>query len=63
MALALVHPNEHAFTLASCDLEAHHFTDPQARRIRGHQEDAVPRIPRMHQQALEFLDAQDLGEL
>ncbi len=39
------------------------FTDPQARGIRGHQEDAVPRIPRMREQALEFLDAQDLGEL
>jgi hypothetical protein len=39
------------------------FTDPQARSIRGQQEDAVPRIPRMREQALEFLNAQDLGEL
>ena len=39
------------------------FADAQASGIGGHQEDAVPRILRTREQALEFLDAQDLGEL
>lgn len=50
----------------TCDIRAPQpddFTDTQARGIRGHQEDAVPRIPRRHAQALQFLDAQDVGEL
>jgi hypothetical protein len=58
----LVHPNEHAFTLNICDLEAHHFTDPQARRIRGHQEGAVLGMLGRGKEAVKFLDAEHTGE-
>ena len=62
MALALVDPDEHAFTLDIRDLEAHHFTDSQTRRIRGHQEGAVLGMLGRGKEAMEFLDAEHAGE-
>lgn len=44
-------------------LEPDDCADTQARGIGGHQEDTVPRILGVREQALEFLDAQDPWEL
>ena len=60
---ALFDAEQQAITFDIREPQPDDFTDPQARGIRGHQEDTVPRIPRRRQQALECLEAQDLGEL
>ena len=62
-AFPLLNTEQHALTFDIRELQPHDFTHAQACGIRGHQEDAVSRIPRMRKQALEFLDAQNLGEL
>jgi hypothetical protein len=62
-AFPLLDAEQHALTFNIRALQPHDFTDAQARGIRGHQEDTVPGILRLGEQALEFLDAQDLGEL
>jgi len=59
---ALFDAPQQAITCAIRAPQPDDFADAQARGIRGHQEDAVPRIPRRRQQALAFLDAQDVGE-
>jgi hypothetical protein len=60
---ALFDAQQHAITFDIREPQPDDFTHTQARGICGHQEDTVPRIPRMRKQALEFLDAQDLGKL
>jgi hypothetical protein len=52
-----------ALTFDGRELEADDFTDTQARGIGGHQEDTVPGWLGTREQALEFRDAQDLGQL
>jgi hypothetical protein len=50
----------------TCDIrepQPDDFANAQASGIRGHQEDAVPRMLRMREQALECRDAQDSWEL
>ena len=60
---ALLDPDQPALTFKVRELEADDFTDAQARGIGRHQEDPVPGVLGAREQALEFLDAQDLGEL
>jgi len=62
-AFPLLDAEQPALTFDIRALQPDDFTDAQASGIRGHQEDAVPGILRMREQALEFLDAEDLGEL
>jgi hypothetical protein len=62
-AFPLLDAEQHALTFDICELQPHDFTDAQACGIRGHQEDAMPGILRMREQALKFLNAQELGEL
>jgi hypothetical protein len=54
---------QHAPTFAIREPQPDDCTDTQACGVRGHQEDAVPRILRLREQALEFFNAEDLGEL
>ena len=61
-AFPLLDTEHHALTCAIRELQPHDFTNAQVCGIRGHQEDAVLRMLRRCEQALEFLDAQDLGE-
>jgi hypothetical protein len=62
-AFALLDAEQQALTFAIRELQPDDCTDAQTSGIRGHQEDAVPGMLRMREQALEFLDAQDLWEL
>jgi len=62
-AVPLLDTEHHALTFALRELQPHDCTDAQACGLRGHQEDAGPRMLRRGDQALECLDAQDLGEL
>jgi hypothetical protein len=62
-AFPLLDAEQPALTFHIRELQPHDFTDAQAGGIRGHQEDTVPGILRRCEQALEFLDAQELGEL
>ena len=60
---ALFDAEEQAITFDIREPQPDNFADTQPSGIRSHEEDTVPRIPRMREQALEFLGAQDLGEL
>ena len=60
---ALFDAEQPAITFDIREPQPDDFADAQASGIRGHQEDAVPRILRLREQALEFLDAQDPWEL
>jgi hypothetical protein len=61
-AFPLRDAEQHALTFHSRELPPHDFTNAQACGIRGHQADTVPGILRLCDQALEFLEAQDLRE-
>jgi hypothetical protein len=56
-------PEQSALTFTGRELQADDFTDAQARGRGRHQEDTVPGGLGAREQALEFRDAQDLGEL
>jgi hypothetical protein len=60
---ALLDPDEPARTCNVRELEADDCTDAQARGLGRHQEDTVSGVLGAREQALEFLNAQDLGEL
>jgi hypothetical protein len=62
-AFPLLDAEQQALTFDIRELQPHDLTDAQAGGIRGHQEDAVPGILRLCEQALKFLNAQNLGEL
>ena len=61
--LALIDANQPALTLDVRHLEMHHCTDPQAGGIGGHQQGAVLGVVGADEEALEFLSAQDMGQL
>ena len=60
---ALLDTDQPALTFNVRELQADDCTDAQARGIGRHQEDTVPGVLGTREQALEFRDAQDLGEL
>jgi hypothetical protein len=60
---ALFDAEQHALTVDIRAPQPDDGTDTQASGIGGHQEDAMPRMPRRREQALEFLEAQDVGEV
>jgi hypothetical protein len=62
-AFPLLDAKQHAVTCDIRQLQPDDCTDAEPCRIRGHQEDAMPRMPRMAEETLEFLNAENLGEL